>query len=143
MSLSSVSDSISWHVRFNFPDLFFASSPPPFLFPLLYSTTGCLFFFFRGENEQSICVVLFSSCAAFFFSSPCCYSFCHSPQAALSPSPCQHSETTLLPSSVLCVTHHSNKCVCSFEDCHDRARLLNLPPHIAVPNAHCCCGHFC
>lgn len=38
---------------------------------------------------------------------------------------------------VSCVTHHGNKCVHSFEDCHhDRARLSNFPSSIVMPSNH-------
>lgn len=54
-----------------------------------------------------------------------------------SPSPCQLSDTMLFHSLALCVTHHGNKCVHRFEDCHhDSARLSNFPPHIAMPRNH-------
>lgn len=45
------------------------------------------------------------------------------------------SATMLFHSIVLCVTHHGNKCVHSFEDCHhDRARLSNFPSRIVMPS---------
>lgn len=65
-------------------------------FPFLCPTTWCLFSF--SEVKMSIGVVICvpsSSSAVVFLSSPCCYSPCHSPQAAPSPSSCQLLETTL------------------------------------------------
>lgn len=51
--------------------------------------------------------------------------------------PCQLSEIMLFHNSLLCVTHHGNKCVHSFEDCHhDRAHLSNFPSRIVMPSNH-------
>lgn len=105
-------------------------------FPFLYPTTWCLFFLQWGENEHRCChlrPILFKCC--------CC------PLLAMLlfalPLTAGSAESFLLPalgnhahSLDLCVTHHGNKCVHSFEDCHDGACLSDFPPHIVRPSNH-------
>lgn len=105
-------------------------------FPFLCPTTWCLFFLQWGENEHRCChlrPILFKCC---------CFPLLGMLLFAL-PLTTGSTESFLLPalgnhahSLDLCVTHHGNKCVHSFEDCHDGACLSDFPPHIVRPSNH-------
>lgn len=90
----------------------------------------------RGENEHRCChlrPILFKCCcfpllAMLLFALPLTAG---SPESFLLPALGNHAH-----SLDLCVTHHGNKCVHSFEDCHDGACLSDFPPHIVRPSNH-------
>lgn len=100
-----------------------------------------------GENEHRCChlrPILFKSCcfpllAMLLFALPLTTG---STESFLLPALGNHAH-----SLDLCVTHHGNKCVHSFEDCHDGACLSDFPPHIVRPSnhppPHCGQEHFC
>lgn len=154
--MCGISDGPPGHVRLTFPD--FISSHQTHLPALLTCYILPQGFCFSSPKveicaEHVCCPLLFQYCSLLPLTTT---TVCHSPQAVLSPSLCQPSETVLFHSLVSCVTHHGNKCVHSFEDCHDRACLSNFPPHIVMPrndpphtitcastSTHCCCEYFC
>lgn len=118
---------------------------------LSFSTFHHMVFVFlqRGENEHQcchLCPILFKCCcfpllAMLLFALPLTAG---STGSFLLPALGNHTH-----SLDLCVTHHGNKCVHSFENCHDRACLSDFPPHIVRPSNHphppLLCGHehFC
>lgn len=85
----------------------------------------------RWTWPQHLCCRLILKCCSPLLL-PCHYSVC-----VQRLPPCQLSETVLFHSLVLSVTHHDNKCVHSFEDCHHGcACLSNFPSRIVMPSNH-------
>lgn len=126
----------TWHVRLTFPDFIsLQQTHLPALLTCYILPQEFLFFLSQGGNLCRACVLSSSPLPVLQSSSSHhATTVCHSPQAVLSPCLGQPSETMLFHSLVSCVTHHGNKCVHSFEDCHDRACLSNFPPHIVMPS---------
>lgn len=114
--------------------------------PFLHFTTWCLFSFSEVKMSINVVICVPSSSSAVVFPLLAMLLFAlpftaGSTGSFLLPALGNHTR-----SLNLCVTYHGNKCVHSFEDCHDRACLSDFPPHIVRPSnppPHCGHEHFC